>query len=100
MKKLMSSLMIGLIATTATMSAMAAPAFDHKNPPPAPYFDKKPVPPKAIHHKSAGPHMVKKEHQHAHAKFAKQNHKAVAFKGNQHKPVSQHKLPLIPPKHR
>ncbi|WP_180118340.1 hypothetical protein [Acinetobacter sp. YH12096] len=100
MKKLMSSLMIGLIATTATMSAMAAPAFDHKNPPPAAHFDKKPVPPKATHHKSAGPHMVNKEHQQAHAKFAKQNHKAVAFKGNQHKPVSQHKLPPMPPKHR
>lgn len=60
MKKLMSSLMIGLIATTATMSAMAAPAFDHKNPLPAPYFDKKPVPPKATHHKPAGPQIVKK----------------------------------------
>ena len=95
--------MIGLIATTATMSAMsamAAHAFDHKNPPPAANFDKKPVPPKATHHKSAGPHMVNKEHQQAHAKFAKQNHKAVAFKGNQHKPVSQHKLPPMPPKHR
>ncbi|WP_180172403.1 hypothetical protein [Acinetobacter sp. YH12023] len=100
MKKLMSSLMIGLIATTATLSAMAAPAFDHKNPPPAPHFDKKPVPPKAIHHKSAGPHMVKKEHQQAHAKFAKQNHKAVAFKASQPKPVPHHKLPPMPPKHR
>lgn len=100
MKKLMSSLMIGLIATTATISAMAAPAFDHKNPPPAAHFDKKPVPPKATHHKSAGPHMVKKEHQQAHAKFAKQNHKAAAFKANQHKPVPQHKLPPMPPKHR
>ncbi|WP_180115994.1 hypothetical protein [Acinetobacter sp. YH12140] len=100
MKKLMSSLMIGLIATTATMSAMAAHAFDHKNPPPAAHFDKKPVPPKATHHKSAGPHMVNKEHQQAHAKFAKQNHKATAFKANQHKPVPQHKLPPMPPKHR
>ena len=46
MKKLLSSLMIGLIATTATMSAMAAPAQDHRNPPPA-KFDKKPLPPKS-----------------------------------------------------
>ena len=99
MKKLMSSLMIGLIATTATMSAMAAPAFDHKNPPPTAHFDKKPVPHKATNHKPAGPHMVKKEHQQAHAKFAKQNHKVAAFKDNQYKPVSQHKLPPMPPKH-
>ncbi|WP_257229793.1 hypothetical protein [Acinetobacter sp. YH12041] len=35
MKKLVSSLMIGLIATTATMSVMAAPGPDHRHPTPA-----------------------------------------------------------------
>lgn len=35
MKKLVSSLMIGLIATTATMSAMAAPGPDHRHPTPS-----------------------------------------------------------------
>ncbi|WPC34516.1 hypothetical protein O4M77_12555 [Acinetobacter sp. YWS30-1] len=45
MKKLVSSLMIGLIATTATMSAMAAPGPDHRHPTPAVHhFDKKPMP--------------------------------------------------------
>lgn len=39
MKKIISSLMIDLLA------AMAVPAFDHKHPP-AHHFDKKSMPPK------------------------------------------------------
>ncbi|UNW07289.1 hypothetical protein MOV98_03140 [Acinetobacter variabilis] len=49
MKKLVSSLMIGLIATTATMSVMAAPGPDHRHPTPAAHhFDKKPMPHKGV----------------------------------------------------
>lgn len=45
MKKLVSSLMIGLIATTATMSAMAAPGPDHRHPTlAAHHFNKKLMP--------------------------------------------------------
>lgn len=51
MKKMISTLMIGLIAATATMSAMAAPSFDHKHSPAPHHFNKKPMPPKhGLHH--------------------------------------------------
>jgi len=53
MKKLVSSLMIGLIATTATISAMATPGPDHRHPTlAAHHFDKKPMPHKAGFHKA------------------------------------------------
>ena len=95
MKKLISSLMIGLIATTATMSAMAAPAQDHRNPPPAAKFDKKPMPPKAAAHKAPSKAHIK--HDAKHAKFDKKPVKHIVKHDTKHPPMVAHKAP---PKHR
>ena len=107
MKKLMSSLMIGLIATTATMSAMAAPAQDHRNPPPVAHFDKKPMPPKGDFRKDAPRSDFKKNDRHDkfdkkdhRGKFDKKDHKGFVAKGKMHKQGPDRKGPPMPPKHR
>lgn len=94
MKKLVSSLMIGLIATTATMSAMAALGPDHRHPTPAAHhFDKKPMPDKAGFHK-APPKAHFNQHD-RHDKFGKKDHKGFFNKNHHNGP--HHKLP---PKYR
>ena len=104
MKKLISSLMIGLIATTATMSAMAAPGPDHRNPPPPAHFDHKPMPPKGDFRKAPPKHAPKahsNKHDNRHDKFDKKDHKGF-FNKNQHNGPN-HKMPPkppMPPKHR
>ena len=94
MKKLVSSLMIGLIATTATMSVMAAPGPDHRHPTPAAHhFDKKPMPHKGGFHK-APPKAHFNQHD-RHDKFGKKGHKGFFNKNHHNGP--HHKLP---PKYR
>ena len=94
MKKLVSSLMIGLIATTATMSAMATPGPDHRHPTlAAHHFDKKPMPHKAGFHK-APPKAHFNQHD-RHDKFGKKDHKGFFNKNHHNGP--HHKLP---PKYR
>lgn len=78
MKKMMSSMLIGLIAATATMSTMAAPAFEHKNLNPAGHFDQN-------------------DHRN---QFAKKEHKGFFSKDKKHKALPDHKAPPMPPKHR
>lgn len=87
MKKLISSLMIGLIATTATMSVMAAPSYDPHHPSAPHHFNKKPMPPKhGMHH---GPqHNVH---------FDKKDHKGFFNKDKHYHNAPHYKLP---PKHR
>ena len=90
MKKMISTLMIGLIAATATMSAMAAPSFDHKHSPAPHHFNKKPMPPKHdLHHGSQ--HQVPAHH------FKKVGHKAPFHHDMKHNAGPHHKMP---PKHR
>lgn len=110
MKKMMSSILIGLIATTATMSTMAAPAFEHKNPNPAAHFDQKPMPPKGDFRKAPpkerGKGFFKQERHDKFDKkdhrdqFAKKEHKGFFSKDKKHKPMPDHKAPPMPPKHR
>lgn len=90
MKKMISTLMIGLIAATATMSAMAAPSYDPQHPPAPQHFDKKPMPPK--HGMQHGP-----EHQ---AHFDQKDHKGFFKKDKHHDNGPQHKVQPMPPKHR
>lgn len=102
MKTLISSLMIGLIATTATMSAMAAPNVDHKNPPPAAHFDKKPSQHKGDFRKepSKNPPKSHFNQNDRHDKFDKKDHKGFINKDKKHDTGPQHKAPPMPPKHR
>lgn len=95
MKKLISSLMIGLIATTATMSAIAAPGQDHRNPPPAVKFDKKPMPSKATASKAPSKAHIK--HDAKHTKFDKKPVKYTVKHDKRHAPMVAHKAP---PRHR
>lgn len=53
MKKIISGLLVGLMATSFTMTTMAAPVQDHKQPPAQHHIDKKPQPPK--HDMKRGP---------------------------------------------
>ena len=90
--------MIGLIATTATMSAMAAPSFDHKNPPPAAHFDKKPMPPKGDFRKAPPkPHFNQKDR---HDKFDKKDHKGFFKQDKKYDDRHDRKAPPMSPKHR
>lgn len=75
MKKIISGLVIGLMAASFTMTTMAAPAQDHKKLPQKHHIDKKPQPPK---------HIVKKGSDH------KVPPKHIVKKGSDHK---------VPPKH-
>lgn len=90
MKKLISGLMIGVITSVCTMSAMAAPA-DHRGHHPVPaahHFGKKPLPPQhGFKHHAPQPakHQFNKQAPHSFNKFAHRY---------------DHKGPAFPPKHR
>ena len=72
--------MLGAFATTCTMSAMAAPNFDHKNPPPA-HFDQKPnAQLKSKAPEKPAPKFAKDLPHKPAAKFAKDNAKKPAPK--------------------
>lgn len=69
MKKIISGLLVGLVAASFTMTTMAAPVQDHKHPPAKHHIDKKPQPPKhdsrkGSDHKAAFKHNVKKDPAH------------------------------------
>lgn len=86
MKKMIAMLMVGALAATGTMSAMAAPT-DHKKPVPAAHhMDKKPLPPKAAAH--APNHKAPVNH------FAKNDHKAPMKHDVKHPQKNIHKAPV------
>ena len=67
MKKIISGILVGLMATSFTMTPMAAPVQDHKQPPAQHHIDKKPQPPKHDmkrdpDHKASSKHDMKKHH--------------------------------------
>jgi len=89
MKKLISSLMIGLIASTCAITTMAAP-HDHKKQPAPHQINKKPLP-----HKHVTQQNMKPAHQSNH--FNKTH-----YKNNQHSAQNQHfahQVKPIPPKY-
>ena len=96
MKKLLSGLMVGIIASTCAMTTMAAPSFDHRDPPKPHKVDKKPMPPKAGFHKYN--HHDQRNNQH----FKNQkDHKGFLNANDRHdKNGPHHKMPPMPPKHR
>lgn len=109
MKKLISTLMIGIVTSACAMTTMAAPSFDHQKTSAPHQMNKKPMPPK---HNSQPSHFNQKDHKGSNDRFDNKAHKLSQNKFDQKQHNNQfkndvkrdhgpdRKAPPMPPKHR
>lgn len=117
MKKLISTLMVGIVASACAMTTMAAPSFDHRAGPAPHQMDKKPMPPKhgmnqGSKFNSKQNHFNQNNHKGSNDRFDKNVHKPSLNKFDQKQHNNQFKndvnrghgpdpkAPPMPPKHR
>lgn len=103
MKKLISTLMVGIVASACAMTTMAAPSFDHRAGPAPHQMDKKPMPPKPRFEQHNGPnsHFNKNnDRRDMNKHFDNRDHHPKFKKDLKRDHGPDRKAPPMPPKHR
>lgn len=96
MKKLISTLMIGIVTTTCAMTTMAAPSFEH-NRQDTHRFDKKSMP----HVSNLNQHQFANAHDRRDMnRFDDRDHRGFFNKNDRHNDRFDRKAPPMQPKHR